>query len=652
MLKIAIYISNHGFGHASRAAALAEELIRFGIYCYIRTDRPAFIFDKLDPHYYEVGETAVDFGVKHTINLVPQLDETKEQLLRLMNRRPEIVEREVLFLREKQIDLVIADIPFIITEACKYAKVPVFAISNFDWVFIYQNLFKEDRDLRPLINCIYGLYQLVDHAIRLPFSSVKSMIAFPKAEKMGLLARKKSSYNDFRARQGIDPKEKILLCMFGGEGVPEFNLDQLCPAFEGRVISTNPEVKSSNHITVKRDDDFLDLIHAADVILTKPGYSTFAEVVQFGKFILYFERENYPEEQVLVAGLKNYYPKQQVQAVNLKQRQWKELFKGIERDVSFPRTPFINQNKAIAQRIIERYFEFKQYKTLRSVLDVGTNNLNYILMSDTSILHSVHAHTGLGIGYKDNKIAKASMDRAKKAISTILEVDKKISHCTNILGTSISREAKNSAKLSEWIAKRYKHSFQIISEQDEIKYNHLAVQASIPNVKEYLAFDIGGGSTEFFNEKAEGISIPLGLMKLKNMYDYHEDRVSAINLAIDKALTIPAIPISIIGIGLTVTYLAMIVQKKIKWDKAIHNTCIKRQELMKIRDSILKADATEYLPYMYEPWNLDILLLSIDFIILILDKNHASEFIVCEYGISLGYNYAKKKSKDKRHRNR
>ncbi|NLN85264.1 MAG: hypothetical protein GX135_04060, partial [Candidatus Cloacimonetes bacterium] len=99
MLNFAIYVSDHGFGHATRMAALAEELIRFGIFVHIRSARPDYIFAGLDSKYYQKWDVVCDFGVKHGENLAPDLKATEEALLELMGQRSSILEREVDFLR-------------------------------------------------------------------------------------------------------------------------------------------------------------------------------------------------------------------------------------------------------------------------------------------------------------------------------------------------------------------------------------------------------------------------------------------------------------------------------------------------------------------------------------------------------------------------
>lgn len=37
-MKIAIYVTSHGFGHASRMCALTTELMKFGCECFIISD--------------------------------------------------------------------------------------------------------------------------------------------------------------------------------------------------------------------------------------------------------------------------------------------------------------------------------------------------------------------------------------------------------------------------------------------------------------------------------------------------------------------------------------------------------------------------------------------------------------------------------------
>lgn len=650
MLKFALYSSNHGFGHAARVSALAKELGDFGVFCHIRTDRPEFIFRGLDPHLHQISYCGIDFGVKHKENLVPDLDATKTELLQLMDKRPELVETEIAFLRENQIDLVVSDIPFLVVEACLYAEVPVIAISNFDWYYIYSQLFEHDLSMKPVVNCIYGLYKLVNHAFVLPFSSTESMSAFSSAENVGLLARKKDSYNDIREKYDIPPDTMILLSMFGGEGTPSFEISKLCKAFAGVVISSDHYVDASNHLHVDRDEDFLDLIKGADIILTKPGYSSFAEAVQYGKRILFFERANYPEERVLVDGLSKYQQKLRLPAINLDVRAWKEAISTL---LMLPDNKrMANQNTRVASKVLAKYFEIKHSKPLMAVIDVGTNNLNYILHDETRVVHSSFFTTGLGAGFNNGLLAIKSLQRTKKVLARVLSFTTALTPNIAIIGTSVSREAQNINLLADWLDSKYNLEYRILTEADEIRLNRLAVDATFPELKNYLAFDIGGGSTEFVLSSGKSFSIPIGLLRLKNIYALFEERCLAISNALKDKDLLATQGTFAIGIGLTVKFLAMILRKRTHWSDDLNKIKIRLDELISLRDKLLAKRMDGLEAYLQEPYNLEILLLSTEFIIQILDKIGVSEFLVCEDGVSLGYIYDKKKNKNKRRSNR
>lgn len=647
MLQFALYVSNHGFGHASRMSALAEELIKFGIYCHIRTNRPDHLFINLHSMMHQTSFCSLDFGVSHGKNFSIDLPETKSNLLRLMNNRPSLIEAEVIFLREEKIDLIIADIPFLVMEAALYANVPVFAISNFDWVFIYKNLFSSDKEIRPIINCIYGLYQHTDYSFRLPFGSKDSMCAFRKAEKIGLLARKRDVYSDLRKQFDIATDKQIILCMFGGGGTFEFDLKTLCKAFNGIVLSNSSFNDVTNHIGIDAEADFVDLTHGADIILTKPGYSTFAEATQFGKSIIYYERNNYPEESILIDGLAKYPYKIKLNQLDMSTENWKKVLRSLPMYHSTIPPAFSNRNHTVAERIIQIYFDRFHHRDLSAVVDIGTNNMNYCLFCDDRLLHHAHVKTGLGVGYKNKRISNDSLNNTRKAISTIMDINQKISSKTDLIATSISREASNISRLSRWIEKKYNTKYNVITETDELQFNYIAVQKTFPDVKSFIAFDLGGGSCEFFDENGTGFSLPIGLLKLNNTYHDHTERVDVFSRVLEDKFDFSIHGKKVIGIGLTALYLAHVVKKSRVLKMGTHYHVIHKQELEALKYSFDCENETDITAYMWEPENAQLLRLSTEIIILILDKIEASEFIVCEYGISLGFKYAKKKRKNK-----
>lgn len=653
MLKFALYTSNHGYGHSTRITALASEFVRFGIQVCIRTNRPDFLFRQLDPHFGEVSESSIDFGVIHGPNLVTDIASTRSALLRLMNRRLELIDAEIDWLRSSGIDLVIADIPWLAVEAASYAGIPVFAISNFDWFYIYQAIFADDRDLKPVLNAIYGIYQRVNFAYRLPFSGQDGMQAFPGAIKLGLLARKKDTYNDVRTRHGIPAGEPVLFSMFGGEGQIDLDLETICKVFQGWVISTNTEISSDRHICIAADSDFLDYIKAADIILTKPGYSSLAEAVQFGKTIIYRERLHYPEERLLIQGLENYPYKYALSQKKLSQRDWTALFRKIasQKETRISRA-YKNSNSEIAARMIADYTGLRAKRSqLLSVFDIGSNNLNYCLYDQTrdQIIHTTQVATGLARGVSHKRLKAAAIRRCKLGFSQIHTYDKRIQSKKHVLATGISRNAINADTISSWLQQKHGLRMRIIKPYDEIRYVHYAARQRDRSSAGVLSFDIGGASTEFAwqeaGRKIQGQSMELGLLMLIQNYPDQEARVAAIRIALE-ALN-PESVSTVVGIGLTVVFLEQIIRQDFRfalrtgeWGR------LQRFELENLLSNLLAGNHSNLLPYMREPVNLDILALSCQFCILIMDRFATSEIMVCPDGISAGFARSQKPGKN------
>jgi UDP-N-acetylglucosamine:LPS N-acetylglucosamine transferase len=49
--------------------------------------------------------------------------------------------------------------------------------------------------------------------------------------------------------------------------------------------------------------DFTDLVRSVDAVLTKPGYGTFTEAACNGTPVLYVRRDDWPEQDCLIAWL-------------------------------------------------------------------------------------------------------------------------------------------------------------------------------------------------------------------------------------------------------------------------------------------------------------------------------------------------------------
>jgi len=653
MLRFAIYTSNHGFGHATRMAALAEELNRFGVFVHLLSDRPKHLFANLNPNLSSVEDMSMDFGVRQYSNLDCDIERTKSGLFQLMSERAEILDRETDFIRQEKIDLIIADIPWLAIEVGAYSRIPVFAISNFDWLFIFSDLLAAHPEMRPLLNSIYGLYQRADHAFRLPFSSTKSMGAFRKCEKVGLLARKKDSYTDLRADLGISQETPMLTCAFGGDAKFNFGIDKLCASFPGIVVSKHQDKVAENHVVVDEETDMLDFIQASDILLTKPGYSSFAESVQFGTTLLYHPRKGYPEDGILIDGLKHYPNKYQLDAFPNSVSEWKQVFNNILKQRKTPRK-VKNCNSQIAAKLIQRYIDLRyRGSKLISVFDTGSNNMNYLLQQQDSgkIIHSAQISTGLGKNHKvlaDGSISvpSSSLSAYKQSLSRFLVYDTNIDSEKRVLATGIHRRLKEQAKIREFFAQKWKMPYQVISASDELELALLAAKNSLACSAHALVVDIGGFSTELIHvdKRSESVqySLTVGLLTLRSYLSQHSDLEDYLNT---KLSAVPKFTADqLVLIGLTGIFLVKAIKRIRRYDPQYLNSIkVSRSELEQFFEDLISGNATDVTEFMVEPDSLDILKISARYIILLLDRFRCHEFLTCYYGISAGLIHMTKK---------
>lgn len=657
MLKFAIYVSNHGFGHARRMAALAGDFIKFGIFVHIRSGRPDFLFGNLDPAYHRKDDVICDFGVISGENFELERSTTQNVLFELMGKRLEIIQREVEFLREEKIDLIISDIPWLVVEAGTYANIPVFAISNFDWLYIYKRIFASEKDMNPLLNTIFGLYQRVDRAFRLPFSSRESMGSFRKPEKVGLLAAKKSKYADIRGIYGLEESKPLLTCTFGGGGEMDIDLKTLCDVFPGYVLSTSDLGGVSNHIRIDQETDFTDIIKASDILLTKPGYSSFAEAVQFGKHLIYKRRGGYPEDEILVAGLAKYPHKLELDELDISRPRWRQVFKSIS--LGMDDTKMIpNGNAKIAALILKRFIELRYHgRKLRSIFDVGSNNINYALCEDGKAppIHATNVTTGLGrkfkpAGKRSVAVPQKSIRDFKKAARTLISYDRNIDSLKQAIATGIHRRLEDPSDISEWFAKSHNIPFRVLGEHEEAELAWLAARELIEKNETAMIIDIGGFSTEFITVKDQGercqTSIPLGLLILRDARDKGLDTGSMIQHALSRLDDFR--PQKLVIIGLTASLLARIVNKEYSFvPERIHRSRIDHAALAELEGSLENTGHKVDDNFDMNPQTKEIIHLSAGYLRLLLDKYQAREFIVNYYGISAGYNLWHKRKKIK-----
>jgi hypothetical protein len=301
-------ITNHGFGHATRAASIAADIQRLcpDITLILATTAPRSLLEAYLPGDFIHRPRALDVGVIQVDSLIMDKPATLEKLQHIQAQAQSIIASEASFLKQNRVGLVLADIPPLAAPIAKAAGIPVWMMSNFGWDFIYRPW---GGEFVAISDWIGDCFQQCDRLFRMPFH--ESMSAFSDITDVGLTGvTPRFGIEDLRRTFGLGqtPKEQTVLVTFGGLGlsqVPFHNFDHFpdwqfigfdlkCPDFPNLLKVTDPSY---------RPVDFMPLCGR---ILSKPGYSTFSEACRLEVPIITIPREGFAETPVLLEGLQDY----------------------------------------------------------------------------------------------------------------------------------------------------------------------------------------------------------------------------------------------------------------------------------------------------------------------------------------------------------
>ncbi|MGC9528523.1 MAG: glycosyl transferase [Limnospira sp.] len=320
MSRPAIYIAitNHGFGHAVRAASVAAKIQQFcpDILLFLVTTAPRWLLESYIPGPFVVRPRALDVGVIQSDSITMDRGATLEKLRDIRRRERAIVAGEVNFIRQNRIGLLLADIPPLAAPIARFAGIPGFMMGNFGWDFIYGDWGGEFVEIADWIADCFGQ---CDRLFRLPLH--EPMSAFPDIRDVGLTGGDpRYELSQLRADFGIDtPPEKTVMLTFGGLGlakIPYQNLRQFPDyqfiTFEGNSPDLPNLIPVRNRI---RSEQFsadysrirpVDLMPLCGRVISKPGFSTFSEALRLDVPLVSLVREGFAEAPLLMEGLQNY----------------------------------------------------------------------------------------------------------------------------------------------------------------------------------------------------------------------------------------------------------------------------------------------------------------------------------------------------------
>lgn len=307
------YISPHGFGHATRDIEVLNEIgqRRPEVRLIVRTSASRAFLESSLRIPADIQPVESDVGVVQFDSLRIDEDGTARQAAAFYGAFESRVDAEASILREQRADLVVADIPPLAVAAAARAGIPAIALGNFTWDWIYQAYPQFERLAPQAVDTIGAAYAGATCALRLPlhggFETIRTIIDIPFISRRSGRGREEA-----RQALGLAASEVAVLSSFGGHGLG-LDYPALARANRFRLIVTDYEqheaLATSRLLRLSRADlarrglRYEDLVAAADVVVSKPGYGIVSECIANGSALLYTTRGRFAEQDVFVSQM-------------------------------------------------------------------------------------------------------------------------------------------------------------------------------------------------------------------------------------------------------------------------------------------------------------------------------------------------------------
>jgi hypothetical protein len=346
-----VAITNHGFGHTTRAASVAAEVQRLcpDVLLILVTTAPRWLLQSYIPGDFIHRPRALDVGVLQTDSITMDKGATLEKLQHIRSQHRSIIAGEVNFIRQNRVSLILADIPPLAALIAKAAEIPCWMISNFGWDFIYRAWGGEFVEIADWIGDCFGQ---CDRLFRLPMH--EPMSAFPVITDVGFTGgTPRFEMEHLRQMFNLQaPQARTVLMTFGGLGlerIPYENLHRF-PDWQFLTFDRNaPALPNLIQIT-DRQYRPVDLMPLCGRVLSKPGFSTFSEACRTKTPIVSITRDDFAEAPVLLRGMQDYAQHQILNPAEFFDGDWNFLHHPLQ-------LPLTNQtvtdgNRAIAETVI------------------------------------------------------------------------------------------------------------------------------------------------------------------------------------------------------------------------------------------------------------------------------------------------------------
>jgi L-arabinokinase len=334
MAHVVAYVTGHGFGHATRMAAVLAALAGrvASLRLSVVSTAPEWLFRLNLPIPFTHRARALDAGVVQVDSIRLDARATLAAAARLLDEEEGAVAEEAAHLAREGADLVVADIPPAAFLAAERAGIPSVGISNFTWDWIYADYARAYPEFAGVPEGVRAAYARAGLFLRLPFHGPCD--PFRDRRDIPMVARKARTGRDaVRASLGVASGRPLVLLSFGGFDIQGLDLDRVEGMSDCLFLMTQPLPRPLRNVRHVTPDGFRyeDYVAAADVVITKPGYGIVSDCLANRTPVLYTDRGRFAEYDRLVEGLETFGVARYIPSAELLAGRFRQAVQGLMR---------------------------------------------------------------------------------------------------------------------------------------------------------------------------------------------------------------------------------------------------------------------------------------------------------------------------------
>jgi len=303
-MTIIYYVTNHGFGHGVRTAAICNELPA-SAKVVIRTQLPESFFREEIHREFVYAPAAFDCGCIQSDSLHTDIPATLEAYRAIEEKNRRLLDSEAQWCRSQGASVIVSDIvPFAFDVATR-CSLPSIAVTNFTWYDIYKPYCRQAPEFRFICDRIKAQYSAATFLLAL--EPALPMSYFPARQEIAPIARTgKDRRSEIVSHFRINPKKHIAIIYFGLLGIEGLAWNNLVSLSGWEFFGICPvsDPPPNYHLISKEVFPYQDFAASSDCMVCKLGYSTVAEAMLNGVPVIYLPRYDFAEFEALESAVR------------------------------------------------------------------------------------------------------------------------------------------------------------------------------------------------------------------------------------------------------------------------------------------------------------------------------------------------------------